>query len=155
MTAEEKKEALKRWEEHCNRLLRITSKRKPESEAERKKNIARALKDYDYFCRRYISHYCQCANAKFHNDAAHYIEKHPEMRAVFKWPRGHAKSVHLDVGVPLWLKFKGELHVMVLVGKSEDNADALLGDLQAELQFNQYIIEDFGEQYNAGCWQEG
>ena len=31
----------------------------------------------------------------------------------------------------------------------------LLGDLQAELQFNQYIIEDFGEQYNAGCWQEG
>ena len=56
MTAEEKKEALKRWEEHCNRLLRITSKRKPESEAERKKNIARALKDYDYFCRRYISH---------------------------------------------------------------------------------------------------
>ena len=46
------------------------------------------------------------------------------MRAVFKWPRGHAKSVHLDVGIPLWLKFKGELHVMVLAGKSEDNADA-------------------------------
>ncbi len=44
---------------------------------------------------------------------------------------------------------------MVLVGKSEDNADALLGDLQMELQSNQYIIEDFGEQYNAGCWQEG
>lgn len=155
MTAEEKKEALKRWEEHCNRLLRITSKRKPETAEERKKNIARALKDYDYFCQRYLSHYCQCPNAKFHNDAARYIEKHREMRAVFKWPRGHAKSVHLDVGVPLWLKFKNELHVMVLVGKSEDNADALLGDLQAELQFNQYIIEDFGEQYNAGCWQEG
>lgn len=44
---------------------------------------------------------------------------------------------------------------MVLVGKSEDNADALLGDLQMELQSNRYIIEDFGEQYNAGCWQEG
>ena len=44
---------------------------------------------------------------------------------------------------------------MVLVGKSEDNADALLGDLQAELQYNNYIIQDFGEQYNAGTWQEG
>lgn len=135
--------------------MRLTSKRKPETEAERKKNIARALKDYDYFCRRYLSHYCQCPNARFHNEAARYIEKHREMRAVFKWPRGHAKSVHLDVGIPLWLKFKGELHVMVLVGKSEDNADALLSDLQAELQFNQYIVEDFGEQYNSGCWQEG
>ena len=155
MTAEEKKEALLRWNEHCQRLLRLTSKRKPETEAERKKNIARALKDYDYFCRRYLSHYCQCPNARFHNEAARYIEKHREMRAVFKWPRGHAKSVHLDVGIPLWLKFKGELHVMVLVGKSEDNADALLSDLQAELQFNQYIVEDFGEQYNSGCWQEG
>ena len=155
MTAEEKKEALLRWNEHCQRLLRLTSKRKPETEAERKKNIARALKDYDYFCQRYLSHYCQCPNAKFHNEAARYIEKHREMRAVFKWPRGHAKSVHLDVGIPLWLKFKGELHVMVLVGKSEDNADALLSDLQAELQFNQYIVEDFGEQYNSGCWQEG
>lgn len=82
MTAEEKKEALKRWEEHCNRLLRITSKRKPETAEERKKNIARALKDYDYFCQRYLSHYCQCPNAKFHNDAARYIEKHREMRAV-------------------------------------------------------------------------
>ena len=79
MTAEEKKEALLRWNEHCQRLLRLTSKRKPETEAERKENIARALKDYDYFCQRYLSHYCQCPNAKFHNEAARYIEKHREM----------------------------------------------------------------------------
>lgn len=155
MTEQEKKEALKRWQQQCERLSKITSTRKPETEAERKRNIARALKDYNYFCQRYLSHYCECDNAKFHNDAAKYIKEHPNMRAVFKWPRGHAKSVHLDIGIPLWLKFQGELHVMVLVGKSEDNADALLGDLQAELQYNNYIIQDFGEQYNAGTWQEG
>ena len=60
MTAEEKKEALLRWNEHCQRLLRLTSKRKPETEAERKKNIARALKDYDYFCRRYLRSTGKC-----------------------------------------------------------------------------------------------
>lgn len=155
MTAEEKKEALAKWKEHNEKLFRYTLSRRPETEAERKKNIARALKDYDYFCQRYLSHYCECGNAKFHNDAAKYVMSHPNMRAVFKWPRGHAKSVHLDVGIPLWLKFNGQLHVMVLVGKSEDNADALLGDLQAELQYNQYIIDDFGEQYNSGMWAEG
>lgn len=155
MTEQEKKEALKRWQEHCKRVERMTSQERVETEAERKRNIARALRDYDCFCQRYLSHYCQCPNAKFHNEAARYIASHPELRLVCKWPRGHAKSVHLDIGIPLWLKFRSELHVMVLVGKSEDSADGLLGDLQAELQYNQYLIRDFGEQYNSGMWQEG
>ena len=155
MTADEKKEALRKWEEHCNRLQRITSRRKAETEKERLENKKKALKDYNFFCQRYLSHYCECENADFQNDAAKYIKAHPNVRAVFKWPRGHAKSVHLDIGIPLWLKFNGMLHVMVLVGKSEDNADALLGDLQAELQYNQYIVEDFGEQYNNGMWADG
>ena len=155
MTETEKKSALIRWQEHCKRVATLTSQYAEETEAEKRKNISRALKEYPYFCARYLSHYCQCENAKFHNDAAKYIEANPECRAVFKWPRGHAKSVHLDIGIPLWLKFKKMLHVMVLVGKSEDAADTLLGDLQAELQFNQRIIADFGDQYNSGMWQEG
>ena len=40
-------------------------------------------------------------------------------------------------------------------GKSEDNANTLLGDIQAELQYNKRYIHDFGKQYNAGDWQEG
>jgi len=155
MTEADKKSALIRWQEHCKRVQKLTSQFAAETEAERKKNVAHALKDYEYFCSRYLSHYCICKNAKFHNDAARYLETHSECRAVFKWPRGHAKSVHLDIGIPLWLKFKGDLHVMVLVGKSEDAADTLLGDLQAELQFNNRLISDFGEQYNSGMWQEG
>ena len=44
---------------------------------------------------------------------------------------------------------------MVIVGKSEDNAKTLLGDIRAELWYNQRYIADFGEQYNAGSWEEG
>lgn len=154
-TEQQRKEAFNRWQEHCRRVERMTSQERAETEAERRRNTARALKDYGYFCSRYLAHYCRCPNAKFHNEAARYIAAHRELRLVCKWPRGHAKSVHLDIGIPLWLKFRGELHVMVLVGKSEDSADGLLGDLQAELQYNRYIIRDFGEQYNSGMWQEG
>ena len=155
MTEQERKDAYKRWLQQSERLKRLTSDKRIETPEEKKRNIARALKDYNYFCQRYLKHNCECPNARFQNDAARYLYNNSNCRAVFKWPRGHAKSVHLDIGVPLWLKYNGMLHVMVLVGKSEDNADALLGDLQMELQSNQYIIEDFGEQYNAGCWQEG
>ena len=44
---------------------------------------------------------------------------------------------------------------MITVGKSEDSAIRLLGDLQAELEFNQKLIADFGEQKNLGSWLEG
>ncbi len=44
---------------------------------------------------------------------------------------------------------------MLTVGKSEDSAIRLLGDLQAELEFNQKLIADFGEQKNLGSWLEG
>jgi hypothetical protein len=59
--------------------------------------------------------------------------------------------------IPLWLKCQKvrELNVMVVVSKSEESANQLLGDLQAELQFNKRYINDFGEQYNAGSWEEG
>ena len=44
---------------------------------------------------------------------------------------------------------------MVVVGKSEESAIGLLSDIQAELEFNQRIIADFGEQKAVGNWQEG
>ena len=39
---------------------------------------------------------------------AKYILEHPKARAVFEWARGHAKSTHMGVFVPLWLKIQKE-----------------------------------------------
>ena len=55
----------------------------------------------------------------------------------------------------MWLKANGDLNVMVLVGKSNENANTLLGDIQAELEFNQRYIADFGSQKCEGSWQTG
>ena len=44
---------------------------------------------------------------------------------------------------------------MVVVGKSQDSANRLLGDIQAELEYNQRIIADFGQQKNLGLWTAG
>jgi phage terminase large subunit-like protein len=63
----------------------------------------------------------------------------------------------MDVFVPLWLMFQAKrlINFMVVVGKSEDSASRLLGDIQAELEYNQRIIADFGEQRSTASWQEG
>jgi predicted phage terminase large subunit-like protein len=126
--------------------------------------IARARRDYAFFVEHYFPHYCTDRNTKrvipsapFHVQAANMLLRRRSVKAVFKWARAHAKSSHMDVMIPLWLKCQEErqINVMVLVGKSQDNANVLLSDLQAELQHNKRYIADFGKQHNAGSWTEG
>lgn len=158
------KEAVKQWKELCATIQSMSTVNKLETEATRLERIERARNDYAYFVSYYFPHYCTDADtgeiipsAHFHIQAAKKIRSCRNLRALFEWARGLAKSTHMDIMIPMWLKCqkKREINVMVLVGKSQDNADTLLGDIQAELQYNKRYIHDYGKQYNAGDWQEG
>ena len=129
----------------------------PDTPEVKEGRIARARKDYAYFVETYFPHLASRKCGKFHLDAAKYLKSVDETRALFEWARGHAKSSHLSLLVPLWLKIQHPrlLSVMVLVSKSEEMAIRLLSDLQAELQYNQAYIRDFGEQVKSGSWAEG
>lgn len=157
------KEAQLRWRQHCEVVQSATSV-VHESEQSKERRIRLVRKDYAAFVDYYFPHYTvnpqtgkKTDCAPFHIKAANQVLREKNLRAVYKWHRGAAKSTHLDVFIPLWLKCqeKREINVMVLVGKSEDNANTLLSDIQAELQYNQRYIRDFGEQYNSGSWEEG
>lgn len=167
----EKKLAYERWKEHCKEVQSLTelSSLANETPAQKNKRIARLQKDYAAFCEYYFPHFLTLRdqtsgevlrtvhNAPFHNAAALKVKNTPNLKAVFKWPRSHAKSTHFDIFLPLWLIFQPKrlINFMVVVGKSEDSAKRLLSDIQAELEFNQRIIADFGGQKNLGHWQEG
>ncbi|MEP7169098.1 MAG: hypothetical protein ABI855_06970, partial [Bacteroidota bacterium] len=149
------KQSLIRWQAHCTKVQQLTVLNGFESKAEKGERIERAKSDYQFFVEYYFPHYAKNKCGKFQIDAANEVVRNKKVRALFEWARGHAKSTHFDLMIPLWLKIKNELNVMILVGKSEDNAKTLLGDLQAELQFNQRYIYDFGEQINQGSWEDG
>lgn len=200
MTLSELKKIQQEWQEHCRQIQSITDTKSlvRESSVQKEKRIRRLQKDYAAFCEYYFPHFLQLRdkvtgevirtihNAPFHNAAAVKVKNTPNLKAVFKWPRGHAKSTHLGIFTPLWLMFQpnGEykhganrtqsgtpsgfaeaqpvfkqtvslINFMVLVGKSEDSAVRLLGDIQAELQYNKRIIADFGKQMSMGNWTEG
>ena len=168
--ATDKKVALELWKEHCKRIQSLTElSSSEESISDRNRRIQRLQKDYAAFCEYYFPHFLTLRdkttgeairvvhNAPFHNAAATKVKNTPNLKAVFKWPRGHAKSTHFDIFMPLWLMFQPKrlINFMVVVGKSEDSAQRLLSDIQAELEYNQRIIADFGEQKNLGHWQDG
>lgn len=170
-TAAEIKQHYAVWQEHCKRIQSLTELPLMEHEApgQKAKRIARLQKNYASFCEYYFPHFLTLRNkstgevirtihnAPFHNAAALKVKSSSNLKAVFKWPRGHAKSTHFDIFLPLWLMFQSKrlINFMVVVGKSEDSARRLLSDIQAELEFNQRLIADFGEQKNLGHWQEG
>lgn len=151
-----KTEAYKQWQRDHERIQRGT-RIVAESRQVQHARKDRAKKDYAFFVKTYFPHIARTACGKFQLDAASYILKNPNTRAVFEWARGHAKSTHMGVLIPLWLKIQDnrQFNTMVLVGKSEDSADRLLADLQSELEFNDLYIHDFGQQMKAGSWAEG
>lgn len=156
--------AQEKWKQHCETVQAATAVNISETAAQRLARIRRLRSDYAAFVDYYFPHWTVNPEtgkatpcAQFHIDAANKILKNRNLKAGFMWHRGAAKSTNMDVFVPMWLMIQEhrEINVMVLVGKSEDNAKTLLGDIQAELQYNQCYIADFGEQYNAGSWEEG
>lgn len=171
-TAAELKRAYEEWKEHCKNvqsMTQLSTKTALETPAQKDKRIKYLLSHYDAFCEYYFPHYLTIKdkvtgnvvriahNAPFHSKAAKMIRENANLKAVFQWPRFHAKSTHIGVFIPIWLMVMPEplIHFMVTVNASEDGAKKLLGDLQAELEYNQRLIADFGKFKNLGSWADG
>lgn len=118
-TAAEKKLAYEQWKERCKQVQAFTdtSLMRKETPLEKEKRIRRLQSNYAAFCEYYFPHFLQLRdkttgevirtihNAPFHNQAAQKVKNTPNLKAVFMWPRGHAKSTHMDIFTPLWLMF--------------------------------------------------
>ena len=160
----EVKQAQQRWQIRQQEIQAHASVLTAESQADQLLRIQRARTDYAYFVSYYFPHYTTdkqtgkaIPSAKFHIEAANYIKNNRITRAVFKWARGHAKSTHMGVFIPMWLMAQEhpDIHVVVMASRSEQSAINLIADIQAELQFNERYIHDFGRQYNPGQWEAG
>ncbi len=156
-SAQKRREAEERWAIHCRDISSFTSQIPTGTEQERQVRIRRAKSDYAFFVQTYFPHMAKKPCGKFQIDAANYIKNNPTARCVFEWARGHAKSTHISLMIPMWLKIQDNRDpmVMVLVSKSKDAAMGLLGDLQAELEANELYNADFGKQKGEGTWSDG
>ena len=105
-------------------IATTSSARRPrfrkERSRSRKNRIARARKDYRYFVRTYFPHLATTECADFQVDAAAYMRDHENARSLFEWARGHAKSTHISLLQPLWLKIQPNAQplIMILVSKA-------------------------------------
>jgi predicted phage terminase large subunit-like protein len=152
--------AYKAWLDLCLRISTATEVQRnelTETAQQREERIKELLKpaNFEKFCKYYFPHYIDSDFGWFHKKAAKEILTNEDIMAALEWPREHAKSVEVDVFIPMFLKATGWLTGMLLASETDDKAAVLLGDLQAELMENRRFIADFGEQRTLGNWTEG
>lgn len=126
-----------------------------ESAGDKRKRIAGLLDNYEAFCNYYFPEYCFAPFAWFHKQIPPHIAATPNNIYLLQWSREFAKSTHAGLFLPLFLKFRGELTGMMVGSYNETMAAEKLADIRANLEANQRLINDFGEQKSLGNWESG
>lgn len=149
-------EALVYWQKIVERTKSIKTVDDLETEAECAKRIHRLESDYVLWFEYYFPNYAKTKCAWFHRRLAKNIITNRRIKQLAEWYRSAAKSVHIDMGIPLYLYYvKNELGFMLLVGENATKAAKLLGDVQAQIEFNPRLLKDYGSRRQQGDWAEG
>src|SRR5918996_1670311 len=99
MIKRDDKIAFERYKEKLRRASEYSHYNPHETDIDKRKRIEKAKRDYAYCVEYYFPHYATSKCAPFHIEAANWLKRHPVCVDCEVWPRGHAKSVHMDI---LW-----------------------------------------------------
>jgi hypothetical protein len=144
------------YDKHCLRIAQATSIDVNEKHANKLLRIAGLEKDYVTWFEYYFPNYAKKKCAKFHKKIANKIIGGKKIKALLRAYRSSGKSVHVDMGIPMYLYLaKNDLKFMLIVGETEKKAKALLSGIQAQLKYNHRIINDYGNKFQQGDWSEG
>jgi len=149
------KDLWKRWEKRtawvqsatfCNHV----------SEAQKTADLKEVEPSYIKWFEKFFPHYAKSKCAWYHALMADTIIKNKKLNLLNEIFRSGGKSVHVDMGIPLYLYLvKKDLFFMLLIGETEAKAKRLLSDIQAELQYNEILKTYYGERFQFGDWAEG
>ena len=155
-TVKQYERLLSNYEEHCRRIAKATYLNVGETEQEKHTRIKKLEANYVKWFEYYFPNYAKVPCAQFHKEFARDIIDHTEWNELLEIYRSGAKSVHVDMGIPLFLMFAlHDLRFMLLIGETEKKAQKLLSSLQSQIQYNKRLINDYGSKYKFGDWSDG
>ncbi|MFJ1492588.1 phage terminase large subunit [Capnocytophaga canis] len=148
---------LRDYDEHCKAIEQKTGQGLDPSEppSERRKTRLALERDYVTWFEYVFPQYAEVPCAWFHKKMARLLINNNVIDLLAEIYRSGAKSVHLDLGIPLFLYVTGKLRFMLLVGQTEDKAKKLISDIQSQLTHNQRFIHYYGKKFKFGDWADG
>lgn len=156
MAATKYEKLLSEYDKHCLRIAQATSININETAVQKAQHLKEVEADYLKWFEDMFPVYAKKKSAKFHKKLANAIIKDKQIKALVEAYRSSGKSVHVDLGIPLYLYLvKRDLNFMLLIGETEDKAKKLLSSIQAELQYNKRLIHYYGARFKTGDWANG
>jgi hypothetical protein len=143
------------YDQHCRRVEKATQLKFGETPAEKAKRIKKLETSYTDWFEWYFPQYATAKCAWYHKLFIKLLLAFPICFVLFQVFRSGAKSVHACMGAPMYLMVKKQLFFMLLVGQTETKAKKLLSDIQANLEYNQRFINDYGRKMKKGSWSDG
>lgn len=148
---------LRDYDEHCKSIHQVTGVglNPNETPTQRKKQREDWEKDYITWFEKMFPHYAKVPCAWFHKKLAKLIIDNPVCDVLAEIYRSGAKSVHICLGIPMYLYVTDQLHFMLLFGQTDLKAKKLISDIQSELMYNQTFIHYYGKKFKFGDWADG
>ena len=155
------KQSLEDWAEYIKTIVASTDIDESETDTDVEARKKRLEADPEEWFRYYFPKYTFAEPAAFHLASTTRIVERPEHYEVRLWSRELAKSTRTMMEV-LYLTLAGhevagkdrlKKKYCLLISNSFDNATRLLMPYKLNLEFNQRIIQDYGQQQNDGKWQ--
>ncbi len=143
------------YDNHCRRIARASVVDINEAPADKLKRIRSLEQDYVRWFEYYFPNYAKVRCSWFQKEFADMMIGSSVISCLLEWYRSGAKSVHADMGVPLFLMFTGRMRFMLLIGETERKAQKLLSACQAQLKYNKRLINDYGSRFQSGDWAAG
>lgn len=140
------------WRQYVENTKKATPVDLNESFGDQKARIARLEKDPEAWFKFYFPNYYTSEPTKFHKAATRRVLKNAEWYEVRSWSRELAKSARTMMEV-LFLVLTDKKENVLLVSNTLDNAERLLMPYKVNLEANNRIINDYGDQVKLGAWE--
>ena len=113
--------------------------------------------DMEFFAKFYLGHHFTKPFATMHDDLIGDLQEamgtQGRLNEVFLLPRGHGKTTIVTLVFPAWCTVLNKRRHILIISDSHDQSKEQLGTLKDELEFNDRLLEDFGN-LRGPKWQE-
>lgn len=142
------------WDSYFESFISDVQAESNETDAERKKRIARLEADNRDWCAYYFPKYCYAPSPGFHIRGMNREMANPEWYEVRMWSRELAKDV-VEMMITLKQVLTKQKRNILFISNSYDKACDLLKPYKINLESNARIIADYGLQQMQGSWADG
>lgn len=143
------------YDRHARRIAKATTIDINETPKEKLDRIKWLEEDYIRWFEYFFPNYAKKKSAKHHHDIADILINNTQTYLLLEAYRSAGKTVHICMGIPLFLYFKKMTSYVIIMGQTIPKAQRLLSGVQLQLKFNLRLINDYGERFKIGDWAEG